>query len=540
MMIKLLVKIQLRSLLAGSVRAASRKKKTSKNRVLSPVLITLLAGYIIAALLFSFGAIFYGIFSITETFSNPALYFSIIGFFLFILCVIGSLFAIQPQLFEAKDNDLLLSMPIPTHAILLSRFLSLLAVEYLMALFVALPAAVVYCMHRTPTLLQIVLYLFSVFLLPLFALVISCVLGWLISLITARMRNKTLFQSALVFAFLIGYFFVMSNADDILTALISSGAASALFSYLPPVYLFGEAVFQADLLSFATLALWCILPLAVVLFIFSRLFIRITTTKRGLKKKQYVAKSAAISSPLFALIKKEIRRIFSLPSYLLNSAMGIFMELILCGYLIISGADIQSLLTSLAGEGVLPGEITPYIALVVSALLSLCAATSITAACSISLEGSRLPLLKSFPLTANDIFVAKAGANLLVSTPTLLLSSTVCAMMLPLSFGEILLVYAVPLCALFAFVCLGLAANVRFPKLDWLNEISAIKQGLAPSISVLCGMMLPVLPLVLYFVLIPSFSPIVFTLCYLAYFLLIALLSLWYLAKSGVKRFNSI
>ena len=539
-MIKHLVKIQLKGLLVGTFKSASRNKKERKKRVLTPGLIAFLAVYVVASLLFSLGAIFYGIFSVTASFSSPSLYFSIVGFFIFLLCLIGSIFTVQPWLFEAKDNDLLLSLPIPPRVILLSRFLSLAIVEYTLTLFVAAPAAVVYHLHGTPTASQAVLFLFSLLLLPLFSLSLACLLGWLLSLITAKMRHKTLFQTVLVLAFLIGYLYVVSNADSILTALISSGAAEKLFSYLPPVYLFGEAIFSADLVSFAYLALWCILPISAVLWFFSRFFIRIATKKRGLKKIKYVEKVAKISSPRAALTKKELRRIFSLPSYLINSAMGVFMEAVLCGYLIISGGDIQTMLSSLVGAGVVTGEISPYISLVIAAILSLCAATSVTTACAISLEGTRLPLLKSFPLSARDVFTAKICANLIVASPTLLVASTVCAVLFPLTVTETLLIYIVPLCALFCFVCLGLAVNVRFPKLDWLNEIAAIKQGLAPLVSMLGGMFLTVLPIVLYFVLIPSFSPTVFLLCYLVFFLLVSALSVLYLVRGGEKRFYSL
>ena len=58
------------------------------------------------------------------------MYFALAGLSCIAISVVGSIFATQSYLYEAKDNELLLSMPIPVSYILASRLLALLVLEF--------------------------------------------------------------------------------------------------------------------------------------------------------------------------------------------------------------------------------------------------------------------------------------------------------------------------------------------------------------------------------------------------------------------------
>ena len=59
------------------------------------------------------------------------LYFALAGILAVVLAVVGSVFLTQATLYEAKDNELLLSLPIPPSKILLARMLSLYVQNFL-------------------------------------------------------------------------------------------------------------------------------------------------------------------------------------------------------------------------------------------------------------------------------------------------------------------------------------------------------------------------------------------------------------------------
>ena len=72
------------------------------------------------------------------------LYFTIMAMVAIVLGAFGSVFNTYSSLYLAKDNDLLLSMPIPVRTILLSRLLSVYLMGLLYSGVVLLPAMIVY------------------------------------------------------------------------------------------------------------------------------------------------------------------------------------------------------------------------------------------------------------------------------------------------------------------------------------------------------------------------------------------------------------
>ena len=61
------------------------------------------------------------------------------------LCFILTVFSMQSQIFQAKDGDLLLSLPVTPLQIAASRLLSLLVLEYAYNALVMIPTVGVYC-----------------------------------------------------------------------------------------------------------------------------------------------------------------------------------------------------------------------------------------------------------------------------------------------------------------------------------------------------------------------------------------------------------
>ena len=77
----------------------------------------------------------------------PWLYFLLITMIAVALGVFGSVFNTFASLYLAKDNDLLLSMPIPVRAIMVSRLLGVYLMGLLYSGIVMLPAVIVYLVN---------------------------------------------------------------------------------------------------------------------------------------------------------------------------------------------------------------------------------------------------------------------------------------------------------------------------------------------------------------------------------------------------------
>ena len=132
------------------------------------------------------------------------------------------------------------------------------------------------------------------------------------------------------------------------------------------------------------------------------------------------------STQLTALIKKEIKRYFASPIYVINTIIGPILLLGMSIATIFMGDEV--LATILEVEIV--KEIIPvFVIVVVCCILVL----SCTTNSSISLEGKNLWILKSSPIKPIVIFKAKIALNLILILPALLIADIIFAFSLKLS-----------------------------------------------------------------------------------------------------------
>ena len=107
----------------------------------------------------------------------------------FVISTIGCIFLSLSQLYEAKDNELLLSMPISPRSILFCRMLPLYAQNLLFVQILVFSPCFCglcnKCLFRLCSKSDC-----DSALVPLLSLSVSCILGWLIAFVTSRTRHK--------------------------------------------------------------------------------------------------------------------------------------------------------------------------------------------------------------------------------------------------------------------------------------------------------------------------------------------------------------
>ena len=122
-------------------------------------------------------------------------FFAAAGGLAFILALVLTFFYAHGVIFEAKDNELLLSMPIRPSAILASRIASVYFLNTLFSLLL-LGAAGYTVSVRAGGLsaLNVILLILCALLLPLLSTTLSCLLAWVVSIVTRHSRKKSLVQ----------------------------------------------------------------------------------------------------------------------------------------------------------------------------------------------------------------------------------------------------------------------------------------------------------------------------------------------------------
>ncbi|MBR5356293.1 MAG: hypothetical protein IK121_05175, partial [Lachnospiraceae bacterium] len=165
---------------------------------------------LIIFLILDFGFLFFSNYIvISDQFCNgtkgDGTYFALAAFLSMMLAFIGSVMTTQQQIYEAKDNELLLSMPIKPSMILSARIVVLYVWAFAFSAVNFVPALIVYAGKYALSASGWIMSVLCLILVPLISMTVSFIIAWLIQLITSRMKNKTLFNVILTFALMIPY-----------------------------------------------------------------------------------------------------------------------------------------------------------------------------------------------------------------------------------------------------------------------------------------------------------------------------------------------
>ena len=492
-MFKTLLAIRLRAFGAyftGAGRSGGKKPSRGKK-----ILFAVLMAYCVVTL----AALMFGLFTVlADSFCGTDyswLLFAVMAVLAFGLMFVCSVFMTKAQLFEATDNELLLSLPVKPSAILLSRMTVLFLFNLIFALVAAVPAyaAWVVCEGFSPG--TLIVFLISIPALDLFALAFSGLIAWLIALLTARMQKKTLVSTLLSLLFVALYMLFVGRAQSYVTALAENGASVAeVLQPILPLYWLGTGIAYAEPLS-ALMAIGLMLAVfALALLLLSKGFDSITARRPGGKKAVYREKTLKVSSADGALLQKELRRFFSGSGYLLNAGFGLILGVAAAVLLPFLHERIVSALTA---SGIASENLT---GVVIAAICFLNATCTVTA-CSVSLEGKSLWLPRSLPVSGWQVLNAKRKAQLCLSLPVTAVLSLSAAFSLGLDPVFTLLI---PLLFALLMTDIGLWEGLRHPYFNWTNELQAVKQSMAVLFTLLLGMAIIGAAILLYSVLLRS------------------------------------
>ena len=191
------------------------------------------------------------------------LYFTIVTAIAFALGIFGSVFSTYSALYLAKDNDLLLSLPIPVRYILAARLMGVYLIGLSFSAIVIIPAVIVYNILAGVTVASVFGGIMLLVSVSLFVLVLSCLLGWVVAKVSVKLKNKSFVTVLISLVFFGLYYFVYFKASEVLQRIIENAATigDKIKGAAYPLYVIGRSG-EGD-------------PLSVVLFSRSqRLFSR--------------------------------------------------------------------------------------------------------------------------------------------------------------------------------------------------------------------------------------------------------------------------
>lgn len=450
-----------------------------------------------------------------------------------VMILFTNIYKVGGTLFNFKDYDLLMSLPIKRSIVIISKIVALYLTSLIYALLFMVPSFISYIINIDVGILFYIKFFITLLVVPIVPLIISSIIGTIITGISSRFNKKNIVNYIVTIIFFVGIMYLsfsMENTSVIDMANIGKSMISAFDSVYPLTSTYINILTTNNIVS---ILIFLLVPIALF-YIFikaiNKFYIRINNNLTSFKKKSnYKLTKLKGNTPLVGLYKKELKRYFSSVNYVMNTAIGALMlTLSILGIVIFGGSSIDSLL-DMPGFSTTLASIGP---LIIGAFCMFNCSTH----SSISLEGKNLWIIKSMPVSVKEVFLSKIMVNLTILVPTILINSTVFNLYLKPSLPIILLMYITPLIYSLLISILGIVINMHFPNFTWKNEIKVIKQSLASFLALFIGMVIGIIPIIIKYTINPT---LYITLVTLAMFVVMASLY-FYMNTRCVKLFNKL
>lgn len=531
-MLKLLVKKQLFEIFRSYFYDAKKNKARTKGATIGYIVMFVLLMVCLLGTMFGV---------LSNTMCGPLaemgmdwLYFVIMGMMAVFLGAFGSVFNTYSGLYLAKDNDLLLSMPIPVRVIMTSRLLSVYLMGLMYSGIVILPAILVYWFTVPVTAGRILGGVVLLVDISLFVLTLSCALGWVVAKISLKLKRKSFITVIVSLVFFGLYYFVCFRSQAMITdLLLNAENVGNKLKGIYPLYLFGR-VGCGDGVAMLIVSAVVIALLALVWYLIARSFLHIATASGNTAKTVYHEKAVKPVSADAALLRKELGRFTSSPLYMLNCGLGTVFLVVLAVLALIKGREVFLMMNALfaGGEG--------FVTVLAALCLCLLAGSNDISTPSVSLEGKSLWIAQSLPIDPWQALRAKLRMHLLITELPLVVCAVCVAAVSGAALPEIVMMLVTPMVYVVLSAAFGLFMGLKRPNLNWTSEVAPIKQGLAVFLSMFGGWLVAVALGFLYYALMARVGAVAFLLTVTALFAVLALVLVRWLKTSGAKIYQHL
>ena len=535
-MVKLLVKKEMKNLFRTYFINQKSGKGYSKGKTISFILLFVFLIFIMMGMFAGMG------FGLSPLISSGLgwFYFAIMGMLALALGVFGDVFNTYSMLYKAKDNEMLLSLPIPPSRILISRMVVVFLLGLLYESMVFIPAVAVFWISGGSSVVPVfpaLLYQILVFLfLGIFITTLTCILGWLVALLSTKLKHKNIAVIVLSVVFFGAYYFFCTKLSNFITSLIMNAEAFSrnIRSGFYPAYAFGMAG-VGDTLDTIVFAAFSIVTFAICVYVLSISFKKITTSSDRSEKKKYTGLKGKRVSQYWALWKLEGKRFISIPTYALNAGLGIIIMPVLAVVLIFKAKDVMPLL-----EMIKTTEYAPLIPMVASAMMASIISVDCGAAPSMSLEGKNIWILRSSPLDGKLLMRSKIDFHFSVNAFPALILAVVGTIMLKMEALDMVLVIVYTLGFSYLISSFGMMMGTIRANIDWTNPVVPIKQSMAVMIVLFSGWVLAIAYPGLWYLMRSFMPPVIWKIAMTALLLVLDVLTYLWCINEGVKKFKEL
>ncbi len=534
-MFKLLLKKELIEL--AQIYYMDNKNNKKRNPVSIALYVFLfLIAYI--SMFVSFMATAHSLGSILFGSDNVWLYFAINALMAVAVGVVASVFSSYHSLYLAKDNDLLLSMPIKPVDILMARMSKVYLLSFVFTAMAFLPSLVYYYYSVGFDLYLLICGVAALLFLSLLVATLTFFFAYLLALLTRKTKANSFitvfFSLVLIFLYYLFYYRLNTMMNSLLLNVenISDFVSFALFLF----YWLAEACL-GNLLYLLLFVAFIVLLFFVCCLIMKKNYVRIMTASSATTNKKVDISKSRVSAVQTALLKKEFKRFTSSATYMLNNGFGLVMSIVMAVMLIIKKDLLLSAVDTVIYTDASYASLIPVL---LFSMVCLMVSTNPISAPSISLEGKTFWLLKSLPVDMKDVLKAKERFCVLMNLGPMmfLLISAMTIFKIDIIVKIEMIIDTI--LYIYFMADLGLIMNVLMPNFTWTNEVVIIKQSLAVGIVLLGGMAMATLFTVFAYLLRYDISVNIYLLLVLLVLLIIRVIFAYLLNNVFNKKLEKI
>ena len=516
------------------------KNETKARKIMLPIFLFLVVMFSVG----SYAAMF------AEQLAPMNLTYIILTMFIMLtsfLTLIEGIYKSQGILFDAKDNDLLFSLPISKTKILFTRIFKLVTFQLLYNSLFMLPAIIVYAMYERPNISFYLISLVMLLLLPIIPTIVGCIIGYIIKGVTSKFKARNIMQVILTSIMLLFIFYASFNMQGMMENIAQN--ANSINEVITKIYmpagLYINLIQNFNISDLLILLAINIIPAIIFIYMASIFYFKITSklAEKGNNTKKTNNKSnnktIKVKTRLSALIIKEMKRFFASPVFVINAGFGMVLILVVTIAISINFDGFVGGLLEQEKIGMSVEQIKAFVPKIFYGfVVFISCMTSITSS-MISLEGKSFNITKSLPVSTEKILLAKVLTSNIISIPIILISDIIFFAVFKVAITDIVFILLASIIMPTFTALVGILMNLKYPKMDATSDTEVVKQSMSSAVSVFIGMFTAML-LIAIIALGSTININLFIILELFAFSILVLILWNILKKYGVKRFREI
>lgn len=464
-----------------------------------------------------------------------------------LLTLIEGVYKSQGILFEAKDNDLLFSLPISKSKILFTRLFKMISFQFIYNSLFMLPVIIVYAVYERPNITFYLISIVMLILLPIIPTILACIIGYIIKGFASRFKAKNIVQVLITTIMLLLIFYASFNMQDMVSNIVQN--ANSINEVITKIYypagLYINLIQNFNVLDLIKLLAISIIPAVLFVYVASIFYFQITskfgekgTNRAKVKIEKVDDKTFNEKSQLSGLINKEMKRFFSSPVFIINAGFALVLILVATIALAVNFDGMINAMTQGEDIGLSTNEIKAMMPKIFYAFVVFASCMTCITSSMISLEGKSFNITKSLPVAPEKILLAKVLTSNIISIPVILISDIIFLAVFKVAILDIVCIILASIIMPTFTAILGLLVNLKYPKMDATSDTEVVKQSMSSMISVFVGMFIGMISGIMMMWIKIDLN--LFMILELLIFVVLTF-ALWQMMKRyGVKKFREI